>query len=163
MSGEIEVRLATAADAMGIAEAHMDSIATLGAVFYGPEIVQDWGRPRGGERYVEAMARGETFFVAVERAPEALVVGFASHRVSGGAHRTAVYVAGRAARRGVGTALFERAQTVAAQQGADAIEVDASLAAVEFYRSLGFEVVSTGQHRIRSGAMMDCAFMRKLL
>lgn len=157
------VREATGDDAERIAAVHMESVRSLGAGFYRPEIVCDWGRPRGGERYANAMAGGERFFVAVGGDSDASVLGFSSYRVVEAKHRIAVYVAGRAARQGAGTALFRAAEDVAGENGALAIHVDASLAAVDFYRANGLEELARGQHSLRSGAMMDCVFMRKVL
>ena len=47
--------------------------------------------------------------------------------------------------------------------GATSIHVDASLAAVAFYRANGFGEVGRGNHRLRSGRDMACVFMRKTL
>jgi hypothetical protein len=63
------IRPASDADAEAIAEAHVDSIRTLGPAMYGAEIVKVWGAARSGERYVRAMHEGEAFFVA-EPSPE---------------------------------------------------------------------------------------------
>ncbi len=59
------IRPAIDADADAIADAHVDSVRTLGPSAYGPEIVESWGAPRSGERYASAMRQGETFFVAL--------------------------------------------------------------------------------------------------
>jgi GNAT superfamily N-acetyltransferase len=110
------------------------------------------------------MESGELFFLAV-RSDGACerVLGFSSYRVEKGKHRTAIYVRGEAARMGVGTALFEVAETAAREHGANEIHVDASLAAVGFYNARGFEELAAGHHRLESGALMDCVFMRKKL
>lgn len=47
--------------------------------------------------------------------------------------------------------------------GASSIHLDASLAAVEFYKANGFEEVARGEHRLWSGRPMVCVFMRKML
>jgi putative acetyltransferase len=91
------------------------------------------------------------------------VLGFSSHRAEDNQHRTAVYVAGHAARQGVGSALYREAEAAARQNGASEIHVAASLAAVDFYRSNGFLELNRGQHRLSSGVTMGCVFMRKLL
>ena len=158
------VRPATPSDADQIAEAHVDSIHSLGAKFYDAKIVSVWGAPRNGERYTRAMQNGELFFVAVRGEENGeRVLGFSSYRVEEGKHRTAVYVRGDAAHRGVGKALFNKAETAAREHGAEEIHVDASLAAVNFYKARGFEELAPGQHRMRTGALMDCVFMKKRL
>lgn len=159
-------RRATPLDAPEIAVAHLDSIRSLGARAYPADIVKDWAglltSDRSGDAYVMAMARGDVFYVAVgELGGVPAILGFASHRVEAGQHRTAVYVRGAAARCGVGSALFRLAEAEALALGAWSIHVDASLVAVEFYRAHGFEEVGRGEHRLRSGRMMACVFMRK--
>lgn len=91
------------------------------------------------------------------------VLGFSSHRIDGDEHGTAVYVRGKAARQGVGSALFRVAEAAAVATGATSINIDASLAAVEFYKANGFEEVGRGEHRLWSGRPMACVFMRKKL
>jgi putative acetyltransferase len=110
------------------------------------------------------MNRGEVFYIAIgEIDGRPAILGFASHRVDGTRHGTAVYIRGGAARRGIGSALFQLAEAHAVAAGASCIDVDASLAAVEFYQMNGFEVVGRGDHPLSSGQRMACVFMRKPL
>lgn len=147
-----------------IAAAHLDSIRSIGALHYAAAIVSDWGARVKGDLYVNAMARGEVFFIAIgELGDKREVLGFSSHRIDGNEHRTAVYVRGKAARLGIGSALFRTAEAAAITAGATSIHVDASLAAVEFYKANGFEEVGRGEHRLWSGRPMACVFMRKNL
>ncbi len=156
-----EIRRATLADAGEIAAAHLDSIRSIGASYYGPHVVADWAARVSGDLYAKAMARGEALFSAGDRRDDERVPGFSSHRIEGVDHRTAVYVRGAAARLGIGSALFEAAEAAAKAAGATSIHVDASLAAVEFYKANGFEEVGRGMHRLSSGRDMPCVFMRK--
>ncbi len=159
----LQVRPATIADADEIAAAHVDSIHSIAAKVYRPDVISAWGAPRDGERYRRAMEAGELFFVAVSGHDTARVLGFSSYRVVEGKHRTAIYVRGEAARRGIGTALFQVAERAARERGAPEIHVDSSLAAVNFYKDRGFEEVAVGQHQLQSGPVMDCVFMKKVL
>lgn len=159
-----EIRQAGLADVDEIAAAHLDSIRSIGARYYPAEIVNDWGAQVKGDLYVSAMARGEVFFIAIGNLggkPE--VLGFSSHRIDGDEHGAAVYIRGKVARLGIGSALFRSAETAAIAAGASCIHVDASLAAVEFYKANGFEEVGRGEHRLWSGRPMACVFMRKNL
>jgi putative acetyltransferase len=147
-----------------IAAAHLDSIRSIGPRYYEAEVVSDWGARVTGELYAKAMAGGEVFYIAVGQfgdKPE--VLGFSSHRIDGNAHGTAVYVRGKAARLGIGSALFRAAEAEAIAEGATSIRIDASLAAVEFYKANGFAIVGRGEHRLWSGRPMACVFMRKNL
>lgn len=158
------IRRAGLADVGEIAAAHLDSIRSIGALHYDAPIVSDWGARISGDLYVDAMARGEVFFIAVgELGGKLEVLGFSSHRTDAQEHRTAVYVRGNAARHGVGSALFRSAEAAAIAAGATSIHVSASLAAVEFYKANGFEEVDRGEHRLATGRRMACVFMRKEL
>jgi putative acetyltransferase len=160
----VDVRQAGLMDVQEIAAAHLDSIRSIGPLYYPAQIVNDWCARVTGNLYVNAMAGGEKFFVAVDNLgglPE--VYGFSSHRVDGGEHGVAVYVRGRAARSGVGTALLRAAVDSAVAAGAASIHIDASLAAVEFYKANGFVEVGRGEHHLQTGRTMGCVFMRKNL
>jgi putative acetyltransferase len=159
-----EVRRAGPADVDDMAAAHLDSIRSIGAAYYDATIVRDWADRVTSDIYVKAMARGEVFWVAIGRGvgrPE--VLGFSSHRIDGREHGTSVYVRGSAARLGIGTALFRSAEAAAVAAGAASLVIDASLAALEFYKANGFEEVGRGAHRLSSGRAMPCVFMRKTL
>jgi GNAT superfamily N-acetyltransferase len=160
----VETRLATTADADGIAAAHLDSIRSIGARFYSPEIVADWIAPINGDRYLKMIESGEAFYITVGMVNgKHEVLGFASHRVANGKHRTAIYIRGVATRSGIGSTLFKLAEGRAIAQGAKSIHVDSSLAAVEFYKKNGFETVGPGTFQLRSGRAMECVFMQKIL
>ncbi len=152
-----KVRRARLADVDQIAAAHLESIRSIGARYYDTAIVNDWGGRVKGDLYADAMARGGTYYIAVDDQGE--VLGFSSHRINEDEHRTAVYV--KAARLGIGSALFRSAEAAAIAAGATSIHVDASLAAVEFYKANGFKEVARGEHRLWTGRAMPCIFMRK--
>lgn len=158
---EVEIRHARADDVPEIAEAHRDSIRSLGSRYYDEPVVHEWAANVAPDRYVNAMARGEVFFVAV--GPDGQVLGFSSHRIDDGVHGTAVYVRGNAARQGIGTALFRAAEASAVAAGATSIEISSSLAAVQFWAANGFEETGRGEQGLRSGYAMPCVFMRKAL
>ena len=158
---DLRIRRATPADADAIARAHHDSIETIGPQSYPAAIVEEWGAGLTPELYRRAMDQGEVFFIAVDQ--EERVLGFSAHRVDDGRHGTAVYVRGSAARGGIGSELYRRAEADAVSAGAESITIDASLAAVEFYKAHGFEETGRGDHRLQSGRLMPCVFMRKAL
>lgn len=161
MAADVEIRRARLDEVDLIADAHLDSIGSIGPGYYEPAIVRAWGAHIRPELYARAMQRGEQFFVAV--ADRSQVLGFSSHHGDGRTHGTAVYVRGGAARRGIGSALFRAAEASAIAAGARAIDISASLAAVDFYKAHGFDEVGRGAHRLPSGDAMACVFMRKVL
>jgi len=139
---EFETRRAYSSDADDIAVAHRDSIRSIDPRFYPPDVVDDWSAVVTGDLYVKAMEGGE---------------------VDGAQHGTSVYVRGIATRRGIGSTLFRLAEADAIANGATSIQVDASLAAVEFYKANGFDEVARGETRLVSGRPIACVFMRKTL
>lgn len=160
-----ETRQATPADADAMALAHVDSIESIGATFYPPDVVEHWKAGLIGQVYVKAMEGGEVFFVAVgEIGGERMVLGFASdYRIEGPLHGTSVYVRGAAARRGIGSALCRLAEGHAVAQGATSIQVEASLAGVDFYTRQGFVEFGRGETRLMSGQPIGCVYMRKVV
>jgi putative acetyltransferase len=163
MTSTAVLRRATPSDADAIAEAHVDSIRAIGPDFYPPHVVEAWAAGLTSDLYVRAMNDGEAFFVAVDPLDDQVVLGFSTHRTEPDEHRTAVYVRGSAARRGVGSALFQRAEADVRACGGTTINIAASLAAVDFYKANGFEETARGEHRLRNGVMMACVLMRKTL
>src|SRR5262245_7709524 len=155
------IRRATVGDVDKIAEAHLDSIRTIGSQYYSSEIVEDWCAEIKGDLYLQAMDQGEVFFIAVSDNNE--VLGFSSHRIDDGIHGVSVYVSSKAARQGLGSALLHEAEASAIAANASNIEIDASLAALAFYVANGFKEISHGDHHLSSGRSMPCIFMRKHL
>jgi GNAT superfamily N-acetyltransferase len=163
MSVSYSIRRASQIDSPTLAEVHGESIRTLGGQHYPERIVRDWVSPCVPGRYLDRMDAGEVYFLAEAEEGVRLVLGFSSYRLEAGKHRTAVYVAGRCARSGVGAALFRTVDDLARVRGAAEVHVSSSLGAVGFYRAMGFEELGRGTHVMRSGGEMACVFMRKAL
>jgi GNAT superfamily N-acetyltransferase len=156
------VRQAERADVNGMAAAHLDSIQTIGARYYEPRVVAAWSARISSDLYLRAMANGEVFFVAIgELDGQPAVLGFSSHRVDGPDHGVSVYVRGCAARCRIGSTLVDAAEAHAIQAGAKSLEIDASLAAVDFYKERGFVETGHGEFRIARDQKMACVFMRR--
>lgn len=163
-SGEVETRRATSQDAEAIALAHLDSIRSIGPAFYPADVVKAWGSRLTPDNYIRAMEDGEAFFIATgDLDGGTTVLGFSTHRVDDDQDGVSVYVRGGAARRGIGTALLRLAEEHARTHGAKTIQIQASLAGVEFYTANGFQETGRGEARLTSGRSMPCVFMRKTL
>lgn len=161
---EFHTRRADPGDAEAIAEAHLDSIRSIGPEFYPPDVVEAWSTGLTPKIYVKAMQGGEAFFVAIgQLGDEPAVLGFSTHRVDDAQDGASVYVRGSVARRGIGTALLRVAEAHARAHGARTIQIQASLAGVEFYKANGFEELGLGEALLMSGQSMPCVFMRKIL
>jgi len=163
-SGELQTRRAHPDDAEAIALAHLDSIRSIGPAFYPPDVVDAWGSGLTPDVYVKAMEGGEAFFVATGHIDgKPAVLGFSSHRVDDAQDGASVYVRGDVSRRGIGTALLRLAEEHALVHGARSIQIQASLAGVEFYKANGFEEIGRGEAVLMSGRSIPCVFMRKFL
>ena len=161
---EVGTRRATSKDAEAIAQAHLDSIRSIGSAFYPPEVVKAWSARLTPDVYVKAMEDGEAFFVTTgDLDGRTVVLGFSTHRVDDAQDGVSVYVRGSAARRGIGTALLRMAEEHARTHGAKTVQIQASLAGVEFYTANGFQETGRGKARLMSGRPMPCVFMRKTL
>ena len=162
---ELTIRRAERADVDSIADAHRDSIQSVGAPYYPADVVVGWQAGVAGELYLDAMERGEVFFIATGRVDgKPMVLGFSSdYSIEGSTHGTSVYVRGIAARRGVGTALLREAESHAIANGAAMIRIEASLAGAPFYEVNGYLEVGRGEVQLLSGYPMQCVFMQKSL
>jgi ribosomal protein S18 acetylase RimI-like enzyme len=160
---ETVIRRAGVDDVDRIADAHRESIETLGPAYYPPTDVAAWKAGLSGSLYLQAMVSGEVFFVALgEIDGQPLVLGFSSdYAIDGTTHGTSVYVRGRAARRGIGTALLRHAEAHARATGATAIQIESSLAGVAFYGTHGYREVGRGHVHLKSGHPIACVSMRK--
>jgi predicted nucleic acid-binding protein/GNAT superfamily N-acetyltransferase len=160
-----DIRQAERSHVEEIALAHRDSIQSIGPAYYRQEIVAAWQEAIDGRLYLTAMNAGEVFFIAVGHLDgKTAVLGFASdYRIEGRTHGASVYVRGRSARQGIGSALLAKAEAHAISNGAASIEIEASLAGVAFYQANGFIEVGRGETRLTTGRSMECVFMRKEL
>lgn len=164
MTVQFETRRATEADAPGIASAHIDSIRSLGPAFYPADIVEAWGEGLTADVYVNAMRAGEAFFIATGLLDGACaVLGFSTHRADDDQDGASVYVRGAAARQGIGSALLRLAEEHARSHKAKSLQIQASLAGVEFYRAHGFEPLGPGEAVLATGKSMPCVIMRKVI
>jgi GNAT superfamily N-acetyltransferase len=161
---QFHTRRARPEDAAAIGEAHLDSIRSIGPAYYPPAVVAEWGSGLTPDIYIKAMEGGEVFFVAtgiIEGNPA--VLGFSSHRVDDAQDGVSVYVRAEASRQGIGTVLLRLAEEHALDSGATSVQIQASLAGVEFYRANGFEEIGRGDALLMSGRSLACVFMRKVL
>ena len=158
----LELRQARSSDVDEMALAHLDSIRSIGPGFYEPRVVSDWEEGLTGQVYLDAMTRGEVFFIAIGQIDnDPAVLGFATHRIDDARDGGSVYVRGIVTRRGIGSALLRMVEAHAIGKGATSIQVEASLAGVEFYKANGFEEIGRGDTLLTSGRPIACVFMRK--
>jgi GNAT superfamily N-acetyltransferase len=161
----LDFRQATSGDFAAMADAHRDSVLSLGAAHYPANVVNEWHRVIAPALYAQATERGEVFFIATGVFEgESRVLGFASdYVIDPPTHGTSAYVRGQAARRGIGSRVLAMSEDYAIRRGAREVRIEASLGAVPFYRANGFVETGRGDVELPSGARMSCVFMRKTL
>jgi putative acetyltransferase len=124
------LRTATAADRASICGVHRSSARSLGGGFYTHEEIERWVHALTPDRYTTYIDR---IVVAEE---DGAIVGFAWMGDDGRLH--ALYVAPGAAGKGVGSALLQQVEQLAAERGLTSVHLEASLNAVPFYERHGF-------------------------
>jgi N-acetylglutamate synthase-like GNAT family acetyltransferase len=154
----IAVRRAREEDCEGIWRVHTRAIREIANSHYTPAETESWASPRQPEHYVESI-RNKEFYVAEE---DGAVIGFGTldHKQN---EIEAVYVSPEVVRRGVGSAILRRLEERARELGIKSLKMDASLNAVPFYQSAGYESQKEMKHRLASGVEIGCVLMTKEL
>lgn len=156
------VRECFESDLDDIVSAHVASIRLLCAGFYSSDLIADWVSPINAQKYRDAIEQGATIFVAEGKGGKML--GFSeTHQVRDHEFNAAVFVRKEDSRKGVGTALYRAAESFAVQSGATTIELNASLAAVQFYLAQGFEKCERQKIEVSAGRYLSGIRMRKML
>jgi N-acetylglutamate synthase-like GNAT family acetyltransferase len=137
---------------------HTRAIRGIANSHYTPEEIESWAGPRKPEHYVESI-RNKEFYVAEE---DGAVVGFGALGLEQ-KEIEAVYVSPEVVRRGVGSAILRRLEERARELGIKSLKMDASLNAVPFYKSAGYESQKQTTHRLASGVEIGCVLMTKEL
>jgi GNAT superfamily N-acetyltransferase len=75
----------------------------------------------------------------------------------------AVYVSPEVVRRGVGKAILQKLEERARDLSIKSLKMNASLNAVLFYKSAGYESQKEMKHRLASGVEIGCVLMTKEL
>jgi putative acetyltransferase len=151
------IRRATPGDAEQITPVHVASIRTLCAKDYTQEQIDAWAGWKSPEKYRDAMAAGEVFFVAEV---EGRVIGFS---VLFGDEVKAVYVHPDQVGRGVGRRLLDAVEDEARSCGVAELKLTSTLTSVRFYESCGYAKGDLHQHPVSGGVMLPCVHFTKRL
>ncbi len=154
---DVTVRLAKISDAVGILEAHQDSIRNVASKDYSPEQISGWSDHLKPEGYIRAIESGEKMFVAEM---DNRIVGFSAVR---GAEVMAVYVSSIAVGKKTGRLLYEAVEAEAKKNNIEKLSLSASLTAEKFYQHLGFLKLFSSSHLLSSGIEIPCIRMEKIL
>lgn len=155
----MEVREATRADAEALRCVHRASIEGLGPAAYSPKQVAAWAKGCESADYAAGIESEDTYFV-VSECENGDMLGFgalsfeapADYEATVDAEVTGVYVHPSKAREGVGTELLTALERAARNDDIERLGLSASLNAVAFYESRGYERVRTYDHEFSSDA-----------
>jgi putative acetyltransferase len=157
----VYVRAMRAGDARPFLEVLRAAIRGIAVADYPAEVIEAWA-PLVTEEDVERVLANRDREVRLVAEMEGQIVGLGAI-VPQNSELRACYVAPQGARHGVGTAIVRELERIAHEHRLTFLELDSSLTAEPFYRSLGY--VSQGQitHRLASGQRMASVKMRKEL
>lgn len=135
------LRLAKISDASGILQTRIAAIRGQASLHYPAKEIEDWCSSRTAETYHPAIKRQT---VLVEEINES-VVAFGQLNTET-AFIEAVYVSPSNSRQGVGLKILRALEAMAAVHGINALTLEASFNAVEFYRRAGYIPVAEQEH-----------------
>lgn len=151
------IRRAAPSDVPFLCTMHNASIRRLCSGDYTPEQIHDWTRALKPEGYLKAMETCE-FMIAVDRE----VAGFCIFNIEK-AEITALYVAPRSVRQGIGRAFIKEAESLAKETGLRELNLKSTLNAVGFYERMGFVRHEMRGFLLSSGTELPCIGMTKSL
>jgi len=167
----VDVRSARLADRPTIRDLHVASVRELAPAAYRDAVVEAWiGDEERDPANYEVTADDVVFLVATD---DGEVVGFAEiatgpdataeYDVPGDAAVRAVYVAPDRAGEGIGTELLAELERRGRQRGVETVLVTASLNALGFYESRGYERVGERTHVLGGEVEGTVVVLRKRL
>jgi putative acetyltransferase len=158
MSSHATFREATSDDAAAIRQCHLDAIAAFDERIYSAVQKMSWAFGLKPDAYVQAMADGERFEVAVDQAGS--VKAF-SRCKPGEIYGLFVHPTGQG--QNLGSLLLDRAEQWLRVWHPGLIKLDATLHAVQFYKKRGWSLVRIKTMRTRGGLFQEIGLMEKYL
>lgn len=150
MGINIRIRPFQPGDETAMLTIHGRSILAISDTVYGRAELESWAFGRDVEGYLSAMASGEVYHIA---AIQDEVIGFCSHKLhpDGWGEICGLYVDPDHQACGVGGQLMANAERMIRAASRWRIWIEASLAALPFYRAVGYRVVDELTHTTRGG------------
>ncbi len=152
----MRVRDATTDDAEAIRAVHAESITELGREGYDERQVTAWAEGCESAEYAAAIEADAGAFVVAEDEDDVVAFGTVrfeppeEHAAAVESEVTGVYVHPSVARTGVGSAVLAELERRAREQATRTLGLSASLNAVPFYESRGYERVREYAHEFSS-------------
>ena len=157
----LRIRPARAADGPGIEQLNRASVRRLAVSYYSPAQIESF---LAGGTLDAGLVEAGSYYVGELGDTPVGSGGWMARARPGGPWRArirAIFVHPDWARRGIGRRLVTQAETAAAQAGFAIFELEASLAGVPLYRSLGHREVARYGHAMADGATLPVVRMEK--
>ena len=149
-------------DARSFLAVHHAAVRGLAAADYPPDVIEAWAPLPISDEAVDLVADASPGQIRLVAEIRGDIVGI-GEIVPALNELRACYVAPKAARQGVGTALVRELEQIARAHSLTHLQLDASLTSELFYLSLGYEVRERGEHALQAGLNMACVKMEKQL
>lgn len=153
----LKIRRATREDAPATLEIRRLAIQQHCIGAYSAEQIQRWSEASLSDAYQDWVARDYHLACLAEQ----LIASGALNPSTG--EIDAVFVRPEYARQGIGQYMLEHLEVLARQAGLSRLHLDATLNAVQFYRSCGFTAGPQSIYHSPSGLQLACVPMHKLL
>lgn len=145
-------------DLDALAKIYREAVIAIGPQAYDAEQVRVWALyPDSMDEFRQRLSRG---FTVVAEAGAAAPVAFG--QLDPADHVAFLYCAPSHARRGVASAIYQRLEAHATDQGQSELTTDASRISRPFFAKHGFEVIAV-EHAVRLGVEFERFRMRKML
>lgn len=158
----ITVRKMRDDDARPFLEVHHAAVRGIAAKDYPQAVIEGWAPLPITEKGIAGILTNPDNETRLVAESDGKVVGIGA-LVEAKNELRACYVAPDASRKGVGSALVRRIESIARSRGLTFLQLDSSVTAEPFYRALGYEVRARGEHVLGSGQRMTCVKMEKRL
>lgn len=149
---KITVRKAKKSDARSILEAHFDAVHNIAFRDYSVEIIALWSPLINDHRVQHFLKNTDNEFRIVAEL-DGKVVGFGALVLKQNELR-ACYVSSYASRCGIGTAILQKLESIAVDEGLTYLQMLASITAEPFYNHHGYQSVKRSYHLLRQGMKM---------
>jgi len=156
----IIVREMRADESRRFLEIHHDAVRALASKDYPPAVLDAWAPLPITDAAVERFLTNRDNEIRLIAELDGEAVGIGAIVVAKGELR-ACYVAGRAARQGVGSAIVAAIERIAIAHGLTELHLESSLTAELFYARAGYSVEARSELTIGRGVQMSAVKMRK--
>src|SRR6266851_5159468 len=158
----ISVRLMRPEEGHRFLEIHHAAVREIAAKDYPVNVIEAWAPLPITDKAVEALRANHDNEIRLIAEIDGEAVGIGALVVKNSELR-ACYVAPRASRKGVGSALVAEIERIAREHGLTYLHLESSTTAEGFYAAMGYDVEERGEFVLRSGTSMAAVKMRRSL